>query len=589
MAKKNKLNIAVFKRLLSYWRTYKGLFFIAVSCTLLLAIIGPFRPWLIGEVVQKYIVETQNGEELLTWTLVILGILLLEGVLQFVSNYFSNLFAQSIIRDIRQQLMGHILKFRIRYFDKTPVGSLVTRLISDLEAITDVFSSGMMAIVGDLLMLVFVISGMFFVDWQLALLTLVPIPLLIMATRIFARVVRGTQMQESVQVTKLNTFVNERLTGISVVQLFGREKIEADQFDAINKDHRQAHVNAVWAYSIFFPIVELLSSMSIALLLVWGALQVSGRSSSEIEGMYGTIFSFILWIYMLYRPIRQMADKFNILQRGTVRAERVFEILDREDAIQDRGTIDDCAFDQTIAMKELYFAYNGDDWVLKDINLDIASGQTVAFVGATGAGKSSIVNLIGRFYECQKGEIRLGDVDLTEIDLTYLRKNVAIVLQDVFLFSDSIMNNITLNDPDISRAQVIEASKAVGVHEFIMSLPGNYDYQVGERGGTLSVGQRQLLSFIRAYVYNPKILILDEATSSVDSESEALIQRATEHLTKGRTSIIIAHRLSTIQKADKIVVLEKGELKEQGSHSELLKHNGYYKTLYEMQFSELEK
>ena len=589
MAKKNKLNIAVFKRLLSYWRTYKGLFFIAVSCTLLLAIIGPFRPWLIGEVVQKYIVETQNGEELLTWTLVILGILLLEGVLQFVSNYFSNLFAQSIIRDIRQQLMGHILKFRIRYFDKTPVGSLVTRLISDLEAITDVFSSGMMAIVGDLLMLVFVISGMFFVDWQLALLTLVPIPLLIMATRIFARVVRGTQMQESVQVTKLNTFVNERLTGISVVQLFGREKIEADQFDAINKDHRQAHVNAVWAYSIFFPIVELLSSMSIALLLVWGALQVSGRSSSEIEGMYGTIFSFILWIYMLYRPIRQMADKFNILQRGTVRAERVFEILDREDAIQDRGTIDDCAFDQTIAMKELYFAYNGDDWVLKDINLDIASGQTVAFVGATGAGKSSIVNLIGRFYECQKGEIRLGDVDLTEIDLTYLRKNVAIVLQDVFLFSDSIMNNITLNDPDISRAQVIEASKAVGVHEFIMSLPGNYYYQVGERGGTLSVGQRQLLSFIRAYVYNPKILILDEATSSVDSESEALIQRATEHLTKGRTSIIIAHRLSTIQKADKIVVLEKGELKEQGSHSELLKHNGYYKTLYEMQFSELEK
>lgn len=406
MAKKNKLNIAVFKRLLSYWRTYKGLFFIAVSCTLLLAIIGPFRPWLIGEVVQKYIVETQNGEELLTWTLVILGILLLEGVLQFVSNYFSNLFAQSIIRDIRQQLMGHILKFRIRYFDKTPVGSLVTRLISDLEAITDVFSSGMMAIVGDLLMLVFVISGMFFVDWQLALLTLVPIPLLIMATRIFARVVRGTQMQESVQVTKLNTFVNERLTGISVVQLFGREKIEADQFDAINKDHRQAHVNAVWAYSIFFPIVELLSSMSIALLLVWGALQVSGRSSSEIESMYGTIFSFILWIYMLYRPIRQMADKFNILQRGTVRAERVFEILDREDAIQDRGTIDDCAFDQTIAMKELYFAYNGDDWVLKDINLDIASGQTVAFVGATGAGKSSIVNLIGRFYEFQKGESR---------------------------------------------------------------------------------------------------------------------------------------------------------------------------------------
>lgn len=587
MAKKNKLNVAVFKRLLSYWKTYKSLFFIALSCIVVLAVLGPIRPWLIGGVVQEYIVDNPNKDKLLIWTLIILGMLLTEGVLQFVANYFSNLFAQSIIRDIRQRLMSHIMTFRIRYFDRTPVGSLVTRLISDLEAITEVFSAGLMAIIGDLLMLVFVIIGMFIVDWRLSILTLIPIPLLIIATRIFARFVRGTQVQESIQVTKLNNFVNERLTGMSIVQLFNRQRVEAEEFDNINKDHRKAHFNAVWAYSIFFPIVEFLSSLSIALLLVWGALAVQGKSADDIEAMYGTIFAFILWIYMLYRPIRQLADKFNVLQRGTVRAERVFEILDKEDHIQNEGSIKECAFDRDIEFKDLYFAYNDEDWVLKNINLEIKSGSTVAFVGATGAGKSSIVNLIGRFYEYQKGEIRLGDTDINDIDLAYLRKNVAIVLQDVFLFSDTVLNNITLNDPNISREQVIEASKVVGAHDFIMMLPNGYDFEVGERGGVLSGGQRQLLSFIRAYVYNPSILILDEATSSVDSESEALIQNATERLTKGRTSIVIAHRLSTIQRADKIVVLDKGEIKEQGSHSELLKKNGYYRTLHDMQFSEI--
>lgn len=588
MAKKSKLNFAVFKRLLSYWKTYKSLFFIALTCIIVLAALGPLRPWLIGSVVQEYIIQNQNEEKLLTWTLIIIGMLLMEGILQFVANYFSNLFAQSIIRDIRQRLMSHIMTFRIRYFDKTPVGSLVTRLISDLEAITEVFSAGLMAIIGDLLMVVFVIIGMFMVDWRLAILTLIPIPLLIISTRIFARYVRGTQIQESIQVTKLNNFVNERLTGMSIVQLFNRQKAESEEFDRINKDHRKAHFNAVWAYSIFFPMVEFLSSLSIALLLVWGALAVQGKGADDIEKMYGTIFAFILWIYMLYRPIRQLADKFNVLQRGTVRAERVFEILDKEDHIQNEGTNKECAFDRDIEFKDLYFAYNDEDWVLKNINLEIKTGTTVAFVGATGAGKSSIVNLIGRFYEYQKGEIRLGDIDINDIDLAYLRKNVAIVLQDVFLFSDTVLNNITLNDPNITREQVIEASKVVGAHDFIMMLPNGYDYEVGERGGVLSGGQRQLLSFIRAYVYNPSILILDEATSSVDSESEALIQNATERLTKGRTSIVIAHRLSTIQKADKIVVLDKGEIKEQGSHSELLKKNGYYRTLHDMQFSDLD-
>lgn len=587
MAKKTKLNTRVFTRLLSYWKTYKLLFFVAVFTTVSLAVLSPIRPKLVGDIVQDYIVTDQDGEKLLLWTLVIVGMLFIEGILQFVSAYFSNLFAQSIIRDIRKKLMAHMMTFNIRYFDITPVGSHVTRLISDLEAITDVFSSGMMAIIGDLLMLFVVVIWMFIDNWQLSLLTLLPIPLLLFATRIFARAVRRSLEQEREQVSRLNNFVNERLTGMSIVQLFNRQKREYEQFVEINKKHRQAHFNAIWAYSIFFPVVEILSALSIAFLLVWGALLVQGKTSEEISTMYGTIFKFVLWIYMLYRPIRQLADKFNILQRGTVRAERVFNELDREQHIQNQGTLNDCDFNCDIHLKDLYFAYNDEDWVLKNINLTIDKESTVAFVGATGAGKTSIVNLLSRFYEFQKGEITFGDIPIKDLELSYLRKNVTTVLQDVFLFSDTIHNNITMNDSSISREQVIEAAKAVGAHDFIMKLPGDYDYEVGERGGVLSVGQRQLLSFIRAYVYNPSILILDEATSSVDSESEELIQKATEKITKGRTAIVIAHRLSTIQKADKIVVLDKGKIVEIGAHSELLSQKGYYRNLYDMQFSDL--
>lgn len=586
MPEKSKLNVAVFLRLLSYWKSYKWLFLIAVICTLMLAVIGPLRPKVIGYMVDQYIVLTQNHGELLWWTLIIIGMLLMEGVFQFVSAYYSNLFAQSIIRDLRKQLMKKILSFRMQYFDKTPVGALVTRVVSDLEAITEVFSSGMMAITGDLVSLIGVIGLMFWTNWELTLMTLIPIPLLLAATRIFARVVRSSLQMEREQVNKLNTFVQERLTGMSLVQLFNREQQEYAKFEVINKGHRQAHVKAVWAYSIFFPVVELLSSLSMALLLVWGALKVQGKTPEQIGMMFGQIIEFTLWIHMLYRPIRQLADKFNILQRGTVRAERVFGIIDREDHIQNTGSLDSVDFDQPIRFRNVSFAYIDEDWVLKDIDLEIKPGTTVAFVGATGAGKSSIVNLIGRFYEYQKGTISFGNVDIQDIDLHYLRSNISIVLQDVFLFSDTLFNNITLRDQNISRVEVIAAAKAVGVHDFIQSLPNGYDYEVGERGGGLSVGQRQLIAFIRAYVYNPHILILDEATSSVDNESEELIQKATEKLTEGRTSIVIAHRLSTIQKADKIVVLDKGRIMEQGTHAELLAKNGYYKNLYEMQFSE---
>lgn len=567
-------------------KSYKTLFFVAVFCTLALAVLGPLRPMLIGEMVNKYIVQGQDGELLLFWSGIVAAMLLGEAALQFANSYFSNLLAQSVINDIRQKLFGHMLSFRMRYFDKTPIGSLVTRVVSDLEAITEVFSAGLMEIAGDLLSLIAVISMMLATNWQLTLMTVVPIPLLILATRIFARAMRSSFQLERVQVNKLNTFVQEHLTGMAVVQLFNRQEREFDEFKEINKGHRQAHINAVWANSIFFPIVELLSSLSIALLLVWGALKAEGKSDTEIKLMYGQIISFTLWVQMLYRPIRQLADKFNILQRGTVRAERVFETLDLMEDVQDTGTIKNCDFDQSISFENVFFAYEDENWVLKDFSLKINRGETVAFVGATGAGKSTVINLLGRFYEYQKGEIFIGSTNLKAIQLASLRKNIAVVLQDVFLFSDTVHNNITLGDPEISREQVIAAAKEVGAHDFIEKLPGGYDYQIGERGGVLSVGQRQLLAFIRASVYNPHVLILDEATSSIDSESEEMIQRATAKLTEGRTSIVIAHRLSTIHSADKIVVIDKGEIKEIGSHTELMNLKGYYHNLYQKQFNE---
>lgn len=584
MAGTARLDTRIFARLIGYTKPYKGTLFLAAFSTILLAFLSPARPMLIGYVINHYVVETPDTELFFFWMVVVFCMLICEALLQFASTWYCNSLAQSVIQDLRVRVFNHLSTFRMRYFDKTPVGSLVTRVVSDIEAISEVFSSGMIDILGDLLMLTVIITLMVFINWKLTILTLVPIPLLIIATRIFARAIRKSFDSERIQVNRLNTFVQEHLTGMNIVQLFGREAAEKTAFVAINKDHRKAHIDAVWAYSIFFPVVELLSSFSMAFVIVWGAWQFAG-DTNESGKMLGEIINFTMWISMMYRPIRQLADKFNILQRGVVRADRVFEILDTENHVQQEGNIEQVDFQQPLVFDHVYFAYQEEKWVLKDINLTIEPGQTIAFVGATGAGKTSIINLLGRFYEYQQGEIRIGSHELRDVRLDVLRRNIAVVLQDVFLFSDTIHNNITLGNPDITREQVILAAEAVGAHAFIRRLPGGYDYQVGERGGVLSVGQRQLLAFIRAYVYNPHILILDEATSSVDNESEEMIQNATAELTKGRTSIVIAHRLSTIKQADLIIVLDKGEIMEIGNHQELLDKGGFYKRLYDMQFS----
>ena len=584
MTKKSGGNIKIISRLLGFAKPYKWLLLFAFFCTFTLAILSSYRPTLIGSTIKKYVIDQPNSSQFVFWILVICGMLVMETLLQFCTTFFSNLFAQSVIRDLRITVFEHLTTFRMRYFDKTPVGNLVTRVVSDIEAISEVFSAGFIDIFGDMLMLVFILCYMFYQNWFLAILTLVPIPILLIATRIFAKAMRKSFQLESSAVSKLNSFVQERLTGMNLVQLFNREEQEMAAFDEVNKQHRKAHINAVWAFSIFFPVVEILSSLSIAFLIVWVAIKAGNIEYVDKGAYYGQVTTFTMYIQMVYRPIRQLADKYNILQRGIVRAERVLEAIDTVEHTQNAGSVTDCDFQQPLKMTDVSFAYTDDQWVLKNLNLTIEPGTMVAFVGATGAGKTSIVNLLSRFYEYQKGSIHIGNVELQEMDLGYLRKNIAIVLQDVFLFSDTIHNNITLGNDQISREEVIRAAKAVGAHQFIEKLPEGYDFVVGERGGILSVGQRQLLAFIRAYVYNPHILILDEATSSVDSESEALIQKATQEITKGRTSIVIAHRLSTIQAADRIIVLEKGEIVESGSHTELLKHDGYYKRLFDMQF-----
>ena len=597
MSKESGLDGKVLRRVFRYVKPYRAQFVLALFLTILGATIGPLRPLIIGDMIKAYVagqnsflielgdkVSIKHEDGFLFWTLVVIGSLFIEGIISFYSTYMSSWLGQSIIRDIRTRLFRKISSFKLKYYDNTPIGSLVTRVISDIEAIADIFSQGILTIFSELLRVVIVLVFMFTTSWELSLLCLIPLPIMFIATRMFARAMKKAFQQERVQVNRLNTFVQEHITGMNIVQIFNREKEEMSKFEDINKAHRQAHINAVWAFSIFVPFVEFLSALSIAILVIYGVgtYEASGSAAGDT---FGLIFKFTLWIFMLFRPIRQLADRFNVLQRGVVRADRVFKVMDEDATIIDEGDYETNGLEGHVVFDKVKFAYVDEDWVLKGIDFEVQKGETVAFVGATGAGKSTIINLLSRFYEFQEGSILIDGHDIRSYKLSNLRRNIAFVPQDVFLFSDTIHNNITLNDPNISREQVIEASKAVNAHDFIMRLPGNYDFNVRERGGMLSVGQRQLLSFIRAYVYNPSVLILDEATSSIDTESEELIQHATEKLTQGRTSIIIAHRLSTIQNADRIYVMDQGKIIESGSHSQLLEQGGQYSRLYDLQFS----
>ncbi len=594
------VDVAILKRIFTYVKPYRKNFALAVCTTILLAFLSPVRPILIQYTLDKFvfaspkisIVQTffdkfisvgnnSNIEMLFIMMMVLITLLISEAVMQFADSYLTNGLGQKVIKDIRVQLYKHIVNMRLKYYDKNPIGMLVTRAVSDIEVIADIFSNGLIVIIGDILKIVVIVVVMFVINVELTLIVLTTIPLLLIATYIFKKSVQRSFQEVRTQVARLNSFVQEHITGMNIIQIFNREKAEYKKFDEINAKHRNANIDSIMAYSIFFPVVEILSSLALALIVWWG-----GKGVLQGHTTVGQLMSFILFLNMMFRPIRQLADRFNTLQMGMVSSERVLKVLDTLEVIENNGTKQATDIQGYVEFKNVWFAYNEEAWIIKNISFSVKSGETVALVGATGAGKSSIINLLNRFYEYNKGSISIDGTDVRDYELTSLRKNIGVVLQDVFLFSDTIANNISLNNPDISREQIVVAAKMVGAHEFISKLPNTYDYNAMERGGMLSVGQRQLISFIRAYVYNPKILVLDEATSSIDTESEKLIQNAIDILTKGRTSIVIAHRLATIQKADKIIVMDNGEIIEMGNHQELLKKNGQYKRLFELQFKE---
>lgn len=578
---------SLFRRILGYTKPYRKIFSLAIACTVILAFLSPYRVSMIKTMVSDYI-EAKDLGGLQLYAFIVAGILLVETVLSFFDSYLANLLGQSVVKDLRVKLFSHITKLRLKFFDNNPIGMLVTRAVSDMETVAQIFSQGLLSIIGDILKLIGALIFMFSMNWELTLIVLIPIPLLIIATNIFKKAIKKSFQDVRKEVSALNTFVQERITGMALVKVFGREKQEAKTFEEINDRHKKANIRSIWAYSIFFPVVEILSALSLGLLVVYTLTQMD-NADANFAHLAGQLTAFILYINMLFRPIRMLADRFNTLQMGMVGAERVFKILDTDEIIENTGAVTTHNFEGNIKFEDVWFAYNKEDYVLKNLNFEVQAGETIAFIGATGAGKTSIINLLGRFYEFQQGEIKIDGVDLRDIELGLLRDNISVVLQDVFLYSGSIYDNVTLGNPKISKEDVVEAAKLVGAHQFIEKLPDGYDFNVKERGGLLSVGQRQLIAFIRAYVYQPKILILDEATSSIDSESELLIQNAIDKLTKGRTAIVIAHRLSTIKNADKIIVLDQGEIIEMGSHSELVKkEGGAYRKLYEYQFNQNE-
>lgn len=574
------ININLLKRVFQYVKPYKNIFIYSVILTILLALVAPVRPFLIKYTLDEHILKG-DYQGLLNMTILMIVLLVLQSVIQYSHTLLTNTLGQSAIKDLRIAVFNHITKLRLKFFDRTPIGQLITRTVSDLETIADIFSEGLIVIIGDVLMVIVIIAVMLYRDVALTIIVLLPLPLLIVATSIFQKAIKSAFQEIRTEVSNLNTYLQEHITGISIIQYFAREEQEYSKFKKINSRYRDANIRSNWYYSIFFPVVEIISAMSMGLLVWYGAKSILEK---PMDVTPGTITEFLLYISMLFRPIRELADKFNTLQMGMVGAERVFKVLDTDELTSNTGTYKPVTMEGEIAFKNVWFAYNEEQYVLKDLSFEVKAGQTVALVGATGAGKSSTINILNRFYEIQKGEVLVDGVNIHKYDLDYLRSNIATVLQDVFLFSDTIFNNITLNNPDITMDEVVDAAKKVGAHDFIQRLPGGYEYNVMERGSTLSAGQAQLISFIRALVYNPSILVLDEATSSVDTETELLIQHAIDNLMNGRTAIVIAHRLSTIQKADLIIVLDKGEIKEKGTHQELLKIEGYYKRLYDLQF-----
>ena len=574
----NVIDFILLNRILTFAKPYRLQFIIAAISAILLSFLGPLRPMIINHAIDNYII-IPDKEKLLEITIVLLVLLFLEGLIQFFYIYLSTWIGQHVIQDLRAKIFKHILSLKMKYFDNTPIGTLVTRSVSDIETIADIFSQGLLVIIAELLKLIIVIAMMFYTDWRLAIIAMLTIPVLLVATAWFKRNIKASFQDVREQVSQLNTFVQEHIVGMNIIQIFNREEAEYKKFKNINKSHRDAHLRSIFYYAVFFPVVEVLSAVSIGLIVWYGGQGILSGKDITI----GELIAFILFIHMMFRPIRQLADRFNILQMGIVGSERVFKVLDTDERNTDKGVETLDGMSGAISFDKVDFSYKKDEWVLKGLSFKIDAGKLLALVGRTGAGKTSIISVLNRFYEIQNGTIAIDGVNIEDIKLDNLRKNIALVQQEVFLFSDSILNNITLFDAEITRDIVVNSAKEIGVHEFINSLPNNYDYVVGERGVTLSAGQRQLIAFLRVYVRNPKILILDEATSSIDTATEELLQNALKKLSKNRTTIVIAHRLSTIVNADKILHLKDGRVLEEGRHKQLIEARGSYAKMYSLQ------
>jgi ATP-binding cassette subfamily B protein len=578
-AKKTFFDFALLRRVFGYAAPYKKKFYLSVVLAIVLAVITPLRPMLIQVTVNEYI-SNSIANMVINITLIQVGLILVETAMRFLFTFTTAVLGQSVVRDLRVAVYKKVLGLNLSQFDTTPIGTLTTRTINDIESVNDIFSDGLVPIIADLLSILCVLAFMFWTDWQLTLVALIPFPIIIIATWYFKESINRSFFRVRNAVAQLNAFVQEHLTGMQLVQAFASEKRESEKFKVINREHRNANIRAIFAYSVFFPVVEIVLALAIGLIVWW----TSGEALRLQESQQGTVISFILCMNLLFRPLRVLADKFNVLQMGIIASERVFKVLDNKDYMSREGKYSPENMQGKIEFRNVWFGYHPANPVLKNISFTASPGETIAIVGHTGSGKTTIVSLLNRLYSIQEGEILIDDVNVNEYDLDVLRRNIGVVLQDVFLFSGSVMDNITLRNPAITREKVEEAAKLIEMHDFIQRLPGGYDYNVMERGATLSLGQRQLLSFIRAMLYNPSILVLDEATSSVDTESEMLIQHAIDRLIRGRTAIVIAHRLSTIRKADKILVLDKGEVKEMGTHQDLLRKGGYYAQLYALQF-----